>query len=623
MNKCLEQEKDSQSFDFLTGGGEMGKLMRSVDWSKTPVGPVGAWSQSLKTTIRMLLSAKFGMFLWWGPDLVQFYNDSYRPSFGTEGEKHPKAMGQAGKECWAEIWDIIYPQIEQVMTTGVATRNEDQLVPIYRNGILEEVYWTYTYGPIYEESGNVGGVLVVETETTKQVIDARRIKLLRDLAIALTNAKSVTQVCKSSIRVLARDPHDIPFASLYLLSKDKKQLQLTAGTGLEKYPLARPSSITRGGDRGNLRSVWDALESGKALEVQDLTDQFGELTCGPWLEAIHTQYILPLTPPNLKEPIGVLIAGVSSRRALDRDYKDFLELAARQITSGIATATTHGLEIERQNELEKARAEAEAARQRLRDLFMQAPAFVAVISGPKLVFEIANPLYHQLVGKDRVLDGRPLLEAIPDIEPSLLKIVKNVARKGERFVANELPVLLDWDYSGQAYVKYLNLVYEPILDKSRAPNGLMCIGYEVTEQVQARKRVEEGEERFRILANNIQDLAWMANPNGWILWYNQRWSDYTGTTLEEIDGWGREKVHPDHIERVAAFVEEAWKKGEPWELTFPLRGQDGHYRWFLTRASPVRDKDGSVVCWIGTNTNIDEQKRAQEAIERSEARFRA
>lgn len=128
----------------------------------------------------------------------------------------------------------------------------------------------------------------------------------------------------------------------------------------------------------------------------------------------------------------------------------------------------------------------------------------------------------------------------------------------------------------------------------------------------------EREQRFRTLANNIQNLAWMAKGDGWIYWYNQRWFDYTGTTQKEMDGWGWEKVHhPDHIKRVVEFVKQAWTKNEPWELTFPLRGVDGEYKWFLTRAYPITDAAGKIIDWIGTNTDIDKQKNKAEILEQA------
>lgn len=155
--------------DFLEGGGEMGALIRGYDWARSPLGAPGAWPQALKTAVRLLLTTRHPMFVWWGPDLIQFYNDAYALSIGPE--RHPSALGQRGKDCWAEIWPVIGPQIDQVMAGGPATWHENQLVPITRNGRLDEVYWTYSFSPLHDEGSPnaVGGVLVVCTETTQQV----------------------------------------------------------------------------------------------------------------------------------------------------------------------------------------------------------------------------------------------------------------------------------------------------------------------------------------------------------------------------------------------------------------------------------------------------------------------
>lgn len=155
-------------FQYLRGGGEMGNLTRSYDWSQNILGTPDTWPQSLLTTLSIMLNARFPMFLWWGPQLIQFYNDAYRPSLGNNG-KHPAALGQKGADCWPEIWPVIKPLIDQVMSGDGSTFSEDQLIPIYRNNKLEDVYWTFGYSPVNDESGNPGGVLVICNETTKQV----------------------------------------------------------------------------------------------------------------------------------------------------------------------------------------------------------------------------------------------------------------------------------------------------------------------------------------------------------------------------------------------------------------------------------------------------------------------
>jgi PAS domain S-box-containing protein len=160
------------------GRSEMAERCRGFDWSRTPLGPVDGWSQSLRTTAGIVLASRNPMFLFWGPELVQLYNDAYRPSFG-EGGRHPRALGARGREFWTEIWDTIGPQIEQVMTTGEATWHEDQFLPIERNGRLEDVWWTYSYSPVFDDDGRIGGTLVVCQETTERVLTQRALEVER------------------------------------------------------------------------------------------------------------------------------------------------------------------------------------------------------------------------------------------------------------------------------------------------------------------------------------------------------------------------------------------------------------------------------------------------------------
>ncbi len=162
--------------DVLSGGGEMGRLMRSLDWAATPIGPVEGWPQSLRTAVRICLTTRFPMLICWGPELIMLYNDAYRPILGAT--KHPRAMGQPGRECWPEIWGVIGPMLEGVLGTGAATRSDDQLLLLDRNGYLEECYFTFSYSPIPDEAGEVGGVLCAVIETTGRVLGERRLRTL-------------------------------------------------------------------------------------------------------------------------------------------------------------------------------------------------------------------------------------------------------------------------------------------------------------------------------------------------------------------------------------------------------------------------------------------------------------
>jgi PAS domain S-box-containing protein len=174
-------------------------------------------------------------------------------------------------------------------------------------------------------------------------------------------------------------------------------------------------------------------------------------------------------------------------------------------------------------------------------------------------------------------------------------------------------VHIDKARKGKLVPIYVNFIYQALKDLQGKIEGIMVFAYEVTNQVLARKKIEESEAVFHTLANSISHLAWMAKADGWIYWYNQRWYDYSGTTFEEMQGWGWEKIHhPDHIEKVLAEVKKLWESNQPYEMTFPLRRKDGVYRWFLTRVYPVTNLEGKVIQWIGTNTDIDDQKKALE-----------
>lgn len=197
------------SIQFLKGGGEMGALTRDYDWSNSAIKSPEYWPGSLRTTVALVLSSRFPMFLWWGDELIQFYNDAYRPSLGNKG-KHPIALGQRGEDCWPEIWSTIKPLIDQVMSGGEAVWRENQLIPIYRNGQMEDVYWTFSYGAVLNDSDQINGVLVVCQETTKSVLNHRKTQESETkfrsiieqapMAISLLKGKEmIIEVCNDTI----------------------------------------------------------------------------------------------------------------------------------------------------------------------------------------------------------------------------------------------------------------------------------------------------------------------------------------------------------------------------------------------------------------------------------------
>jgi PAS domain S-box-containing protein len=367
----------------IIGHGEMAELIRGFAWEGTAVGPIETWSDTLVTTVNLLLASRHSMFLWWGPDLVQFYNDGYRPSI--RADKHPAALGQRGIECWPEIWHIIGPQIEDVMNQGNSTWNTNQLVPINRNGKLEEVYWTYSYSPVRDKDGTVQGTLVVCSETTEQVLSERRLRaLLAITADPLTldpppESRPLLASAQAIVRKLDDDPADFPFATLYVSIQGEF---LPAGNTRLPDALANPGHWP----------LADVANTRTPLLVEDLQKRFGDLICQPWPEPVTRAYVSPLRIPGSSIQ-AVLVLGISPRLPFDHSYQTFLEVVGARI-AGLLQSEVHQLEI------------AHAARRFSR--LAEANPFGMVIGSLRGELDYANPAFLRTLGysPDEVITGK-------------------------------------------------------------------------------------------------------------------------------------------------------------------------------------------------------------------------
>jgi PAS domain S-box-containing protein len=244
--------------DFFSGGGEMGSLMRAFEWGASPLGEPDCWPQSLRTAVRILLTTQHPMFIWWGPDLIQFYNDAYRRTLGPE--RHPSALGQRGKECWREIWDVIGPQIHSVMRGEGATWHEDQLIPVTRHGKREDVWWTYSFGPIDEEKAphGVGGVLVVCNDVTDRHRAFEQLAASEErVRLALSGAVIATWDWHVQDDLVFADE---PFARLYDIDPE----QVAAGASARGF-----INSVHPDDRDRLKKrVRESLKSGRVFSEE-------------------------------------------------------------------------------------------------------------------------------------------------------------------------------------------------------------------------------------------------------------------------------------------------------------------------------------------------------------------
>ena len=328
---------DLDPLAFLAGGGEMGSLIRAMDWSKTPLGPVAGWSQSLRTTVSICLASDLPICVIWGPGLVQLYNDAYRVICGN---KHPRSMGQNFPECWKEAWPVIGEAHDSALS-GDKAFLEVQQIFLERHGYVEECFFTFSFSPIRDEAGRVGGLFHPVIEMTAQMLSERRTRALRDLAAQTSKAKSVSEALSLAAQTLAQYDLDLPFTLLYALDPSGDQARLIGTTGLNENTVASLSTVIFGAEQQALWPLEEVGRSGSAVQIDDVRQRIGPASFGPYPEPPNTAFTLPIIPPGADSPVAILIAGVSSRLPMNEAYRGFYDLLASSVTTAVANARAY------------------------------------------------------------------------------------------------------------------------------------------------------------------------------------------------------------------------------------------------------------------------------------------
>ena len=336
MNRSDKLTHDPDSLAFLMGGGEMGSLIRSFDWSKTSLGPAVGWPQSLRTTVNICLASDLPICVIWGPGLVQLYNDAYRVICG---DKHPRSMGQNFSECWSEAWPVI-GKAHDCALAGDTAFLETQHIFLQRHGFLEECFFTFSFSPIRDESGRVGGLFHPVIEMTTQMLSERRTRALRDLAAQAGKAKSVTEVFALSAQALAGYELDLPFVLIYALEPLGDQARLVSATGLGADTVARLRSACQ----ADALTVWpfeNVVRAGSAVHVDDVRQRIARVCVGTDLELPNAALAHPIIPPGADRPVAILIAAISSRLPMNDAYRSFYDLLASSVTTAVTNASAY------------------------------------------------------------------------------------------------------------------------------------------------------------------------------------------------------------------------------------------------------------------------------------------
>ncbi|MEV7552184.1 SpoIIE family protein phosphatase [Amycolatopsis sp. NPDC089917] len=326
----------SGRIDVFAADGEVGRDLVEVDWAATPLGRPDGWPLSLRTAVGILLSSRFSMWMAWGPDLTFACNSAYRHN--SLGRKYPWALGRPANEVWAEIWDDIGPRVETVLSTGKATWDEGLLLFVERSGYLEESYHTFSYSPLYDDTGQVVGLLCVVSEETDRIIGERRMATLRDLGSDPSVITTEAQVLAFAVGQLSRNTRDLPFTLIYLFDDDGSARQ-AASTGLAAGVTVPSPELP----------VKQMAEGGTVLIDLD-EDTTAGLPAGEWPAPPTQALVIPLRQQG-GVPQGFLVAGLNRYRDLDDGYRGFIELVATHIAAGITSARSYQAQQRRAEEL--------------------------------------------------------------------------------------------------------------------------------------------------------------------------------------------------------------------------------------------------------------------------------
>ena len=540
----------------------MGQLIRAHDWSTTPLGPISEWPISLLTSLSILLNSRFPKFLFWGKDLVCFYNDAFRPSLGNGG-KHPDALGKRGHEVWSEIWHIIKPLIEQVMAGGESVWQEDQLIPIYRNGRIEDVYWTFSYSAVKDETGSQGGLFVTCMETTDKILAQRQQEeTMQQLHFAIEATELATWDYDPETNILSGNNR---LKEWFGLEKEKEELLDQAVTAIKQSDRSRVSAA--------IRHALDHSSGGKY--------------------DIEYSIIHPVTGrERFVRAVGK--AWFNERKMAYRFNGTLQDVTEKKL-----------LEIERLKQI----AIIENSVDFIGMSDLDGNAIFVNEAGQKLVGLQST----EEVRRTRVIDYFP---------------------EGERkFIESEvLPkVFRDGSWSGETMFRnfktgeIIPVTWNVFLMKDRVTGELIslgCISQNLTERKKAELVTKESESRFRSLADQSPMIVYILEPNpeATISYFNKRWLEYTGQTLDEALGRAWDTiVHPDDVQGILDIYAPAFQGRTAYTLpAIRLRRYDGEYRWFLFKGSPRHLPDGEFIGYVGVGIDIHDQKLSEFKLMESE-----
>ncbi len=559
----------NKHFNFLSDGGEIAQLIEDKDWSKTALGPPNEWPQSLKTMTSVMLNNPFGMNIMWGKDLVQIYNHQYSLMIGPS--KHPKAIGQKASETFAEIWDIIGPMLQKSLD-GESTLSYGLPLLMDRNGYLEECYFDFSYSPIKDENGDIGGVLVTTIETTrtkKTELELKEIKNQLEFAIDATE--------------LATFDYD-PTSNLFYGNQ-----RLNDWFGMPNFSAYKPIDLNE--------ALLSIVEEDRERVTKAISDSFNYELGG--------SYDIIYTVENLQTKVRRIV-NAKGKTWFDENNK------AYRFNGTLQDIT----------ERKKAEDDIKYSEKNLRSIIHQAPIAMTILRSKNYVMEIVNNNALEVLGrkKEEILN-KPILESMPELLPQGIKeLLDNVYDTGKRFSTTELPIQLHRNSSLET--AYINLSYDPLYNVEGNVDGILAIGFEVTQQVVNRKKIEENEQKLNLLIDSSELGTWEYDILGKKVVCSNRSLELLG--CKKVDYTHSDLIanmHPEDLVIRNKELEDSLTKGTL-EYIVRIIEEDKPTRWIVTKGKVFYSEDKLPVKILGTIRDITEDKITQQKLEERERKFR-
>lgn len=462
--------------DFLHGGGEIAKQINAYDWNQSSLGPLSAWPQSLRTALSIVLNSKFPTYMAWGTNLIGFFNDAYIPLLGQK--KH--ALGAPFNETWSEAWESVGPIAERALA-GQGSFFENLPITVERSGFPEQTFFTFSYSPIRDETGQVGGILCKVIETTGAMIAEKRQKFLLALSDGLRGLSVPDEVTGLACRLLA--------LHLNAVRVGYANVDETANTLDVRQGWNDGTVTTVVGQKLPLNSfgpkVVAELRSGSTVKINDAcTDLRTAENAHAYIGlGMRSMLVVPLTRNG--KLISLVSIGVREPRHWTDQETALAEDTAERTRSSVERAIAEQALKDRLAQ----------ERDHLRNLFHQAPGFMAVLKGPDHVFEFANAAYLRLIG-NRPLIGVPVRKALPDAEgQGFFELLDEVYTSGKAFSALEAPLMLQQEPEKPLVQRFVDFVYQPVTEPDGTVSGIFVEGADVTDRKLAHDALRESDKR--------------------------------------------------------------------------------------------------------------------------------